>query len=181
MINKEFGQHNIYVSCDLSYKFWKTAEAFSRFSYQSPWYDSNMRVGRTLRLNIGMSKTFLDGKLRTAIELTDLIGEAVTPRWSIDFSNIKQWQRNRYDTRGVKLTLRYTFNSVSTSFRDAQINKIGEAVTPRWSIDFSNIKQWQRNRYDTRGVKLTIRYTFNSVNTLFRNAQINKSSDGRVD
>ena len=123
MINKEFGQHNIYVSCDLSYKFWKTAEAFSRFSYQSPWYDSNMRVGRTLRLNIGMSKTFLDGKLRTAIELTDLIGEAVTPRWSIDFSNIKQWQRNRYDTRGVKLTLRYTFNSVNTSFRDAQINK----------------------------------------------------------
>ena len=98
MINKEFGQHNIYVSCDLSYKFWKTAEAFSRFSYQSPWYDSNMRVGRTLRLNIGMSKTFLDGRLRTAIELTDLIGEAVTPRWSIDFSNIKQWQRNRYDT-----------------------------------------------------------------------------------
>lgn len=123
MINKEFGQHNIYVSCDLSYKFWKTAEAFSRFSYQSPWYDSNMRVGRTLRLNIGMSKTFLDGRLRTAIELTDLIGEAVTPRWSIDFSNIKQWQRNRYDTRGVKLTLRYTFNSVNTSFRDAQINK----------------------------------------------------------
>ena len=123
MINKEFGQHNIYVSCDLSYKFWKTAEAFCRFSYQSPWYDSNMRVGRTLRLNIGMSKTFLDGRLRTAIELTDLIGEAVTPRWSIDFSNIKQWQRNRYDTRGVKLTLRYTFNSVNTSFRDAQINK----------------------------------------------------------
>lgn len=123
MINKEFGQHNIYVSCDMSYKFWKTAEAFSRFSYQSPWYDSNMRVGRTLRLNIGMSKTFLDGRLRTAIELTDLIGEAVTPRWSIDFSNIKQWQRNRYDTRGVKLTLRYTFNSVNTSFRNAQINK----------------------------------------------------------
>ena len=123
MINQEFGQHNIYVSCDLSYKFWKTAEAFSRFSYQSPWYDSNMRVGRTLRLNIGMSKTFLDGRLRTAIELTDLIGEAVTPRWSIDFSNIKQWQRNRYDTRGVKLTLRYTFNSVNTSSRNAQINK----------------------------------------------------------
>ena len=123
MINREFGQHNIYVSCDLSYKFWKTAEAFCRFSYQSPWYDSNMRVGRTLRLNIGMSKTFLDGRLRTAIELADLIGEAVTPRWSIDFSNIKQWQRNRYDTRGVKLTLRYTFNSVNTSFRNAQINK----------------------------------------------------------
>ncbi len=123
MINREFGQHNIYVSCDLSYKFWKTAEAFCRFSYQSPWYDSNMRVGRTLRLNIGMSKTFLDGRLRTAIELTDLIGEAVTPRWSIDFSNIKQWQRNRYDTRGVKLTIRYTFNSVNTSFRNAQINK----------------------------------------------------------
>lgn len=123
MINREFGQHNIYVSCDLSYKFWKTAEAFCRFSYQSPWYDSNMRVGRTLRLNIGMSKTFLDGRLRTAIELADLIGEAVTPRWSIDFSNIKQWQRNRYDTRGVKLTIRYTFNSVNTSFRNAQINK----------------------------------------------------------
>ena len=123
MINREFGQHNIFLSCDMSYKFWKTAEAFTRFSYQSPWYDSNMRVGRTLRLNIGMSKTFLDGRLRTAIELTDLIGEAVTPRWSIDFSNIKQWQRNRYDTRGVKLTLRYTFNSVNTSFRDAQINK----------------------------------------------------------
>ena len=123
MINREFGQHNIYVSCDMSYKFWKTAEAFARFSYQSPWYDSNMRIGRTLRLNIGMSKTFLDGRLRTAIELNDLIGEAVTPRWSIDFSNIKQWQRNRYDIRGVKLTLRYTFNSVNTSFRNAQINK----------------------------------------------------------
>ena len=123
MINREFGQHNIFLSCDMSYKFWKTAEAFTRFSYQSPWYDSNMRVGRTLRLNIGMSKTFLDGRLRTAIELTDLIGEAVTPRWSIDFSNIKQWQRNRYDTRGVKLTIRYTFNSVNTSFRNAQINK----------------------------------------------------------
>ena len=107
----------------MSYKFWKTAEAFARLSYQSPWYDSNMRIGRTLRLNIGMSKTFLDGRLRTAIELTDLIGEAVTPRWNIDFSNIKQWQRNRYDTRGVKLTLRYTFNSVNTSFRNAQINK----------------------------------------------------------
>ena len=131
MINREFGQHNIFLSCDMSYKFWKTAEAFTRFSYQSPWYDSNMRVGRTLRLNIGMSKTFLDGRLRTAIELTDLIGEAVTPRWSIDFSNIKQWQRNRYDTRGVKLTIRYTFNSVNTSFRNAQINKSSDHLIPQ--------------------------------------------------
>ena len=123
MINREFGQHNIYVACDMSYKFWKTAEAFARFSYQSPWYDSNMRIGRTLRFDVGVSKTFFDGKLRTAVELSDLAGEAVTPRWSIDFSNIKQWQRNRYDTRGLKLSLRYTFNSVRTSFRDAQINK----------------------------------------------------------
>ena len=29
--------------------------------------------------------------------------------------------------------------------------------------------------------KLSLRYTFNSVNTSFRDAQINKSSDGRVD
>ena len=82
-----------------------------------------MRIGRTLRFDVGVSKTFFDGKLRTAVELSDLAGEAVTPRWSIDFSNIKQWQRNRYDTRGLKLSLRYTFNSVRTSFRDAQINK----------------------------------------------------------
>lgn len=123
MFNREFGQHNIFVSCDVSYQFWKTAEAFGRFSYQSPWYDSNMRIGRTLRFDIGMSKIFFDGKLRTAIELTDLFAEGVTPRWSIDFFNVKQWNRNRYDTRGVKLSLRYTFNSISTSFRNAQINK----------------------------------------------------------
>ena len=53
--------------------------------------------------------------------------------------------------------------------------------SPRWSIDFSNIKQWQRNKYDTRDVKLSIRYTFNSVSTSFHDAQINKSSDRRVD
>ena len=123
MFNREFGQHNIFVSCDVSYQFWKTAEAFGRFSYQSPWYDSNMRIGRILRFDIGMSKNFFDGKLRTAIELTDLFGEGVTPRWDIDFFNVKQWNRNRYDTRGVKLSLRYTFNSISTSFRNAQINK----------------------------------------------------------
>ena len=52
MFNREFGQHNIFVSCDVSYQFWKTAEAFGRFSYQSPWYDSNMRIGRTLRFDI---------------------------------------------------------------------------------------------------------------------------------
>ena len=74
----------------MSYKFWKTAEAFAQFSYQSPWYDSDMRISRTLCFNIGASKTFFDGRLRTAIELTDLAGEAVTPRWNIDFSNIRQ-------------------------------------------------------------------------------------------
>ena len=129
IFNREFGQHNIFVSCDVSYKFWKTAEAFGRFSYQSPWYDSNMRIGRTLRFDIGISKNFFEGKLRTAIELTDLFGEGVTPRWSIDFFNVKQWNRNRYDTRGVKFSLRYTFNSISTSFRNAQINKSSDGRT----------------------------------------------------
>lgn len=123
MLNSEFGQHSIYISCNMSYKFRKTAEVFSLFGYQSPWYDGAKRIGRTLRLNIGASKTFFEGKLRTAIELTDLVGEAVTPRWGIDFSNIKRWYRNKYDTRGIKFSVRYTFNSVKTSFRGAQINK----------------------------------------------------------
>lgn len=123
MLNSEFGQHSIYISCNMSYKFRKTAEVFSLFGYQSPWYDGAKRIGRTLRLNIGASKTFFEGKLRTAIELTDLVGEAVTPRWGIDFSNIKRWHRNKYDIRGIKFSVRYTFNSVKTSFRGAQINK----------------------------------------------------------
>lgn len=123
MFNSDFGQHNIFVSCDLSYKFWKNAEAFCKFYYQSPCYESNMRIGRTLGLDVGVSKSFFKGRLRTALELTDIFGQSVTPWWRVEFSNIREWQSNRYDTRGARLSVRYTFNSVRVPFRNARINK----------------------------------------------------------
>lgn len=126
LLNSSYSQHNIYLSCDVSRRFWGNADAYVRVSYMSPWYDSNKRIGETLGINLGVSKMFFDNKLRVAFELQDLAAKETTPYWELEFNGICQWQRNRYDTRGAKLSLRYTFNSIKTRYKKANINKTTE-------------------------------------------------------
>lgn len=48
----------------------------------------------------------------------------VTPTYmTIHSNNTDYWRRNKYDSRGVSLTLRYTFNSVKTKFEKVRGNE----------------------------------------------------------
>jgi hypothetical protein len=76
-----------------------------------------------LGIDLGYTQRFLDNRLRVTVEGSDLLNQAVTPRWSQNFGHIKKWQRNRYDTRGVTLRVQYVFNTLNNGYRNARINK----------------------------------------------------------
>ena len=90
--------------------------------YTSPYRNGTQKIGYSLNTNAGISGKFLNNKLYVSLEGQDLFAKGVTPWWENNYGNTSYWRRNRYDTRCVSLTLRYTFNSVKTNFRSRSGN-----------------------------------------------------------
>lgn len=118
-----FNKISGYISADFSYKFCKTFEFYANIFYQSPWMDGNREVGYNLDANIGVSANFFQKKLYVGIEGMDLFAKCVTPYYQTHYLDISEWRKNQYDGRGVKITLRYTINSIKTNFRQKSGNE----------------------------------------------------------
>ena len=105
------------------WQFCKSGEFYGSVRYMSPMQVDLIRQGRTLAINLGYTQRFLDDRLRVTVEGRDLLNQSITPRWSQNYGHVSQWQRNRYDTRGVTLRVQYVFNTLNNSYRNARISK----------------------------------------------------------
>ena len=105
------------------WQFCKSGEFYGSVRYTSPMQGDLTRSGRSLGINLGYTQRFLDNRLRVTVEGRDLLNQAITPRWSQNYGHVSQWQRNRYDTRGVTLRVQYVFNTLNNGYRNARINK----------------------------------------------------------
>ena len=105
------------------WQFCKNGEFYGSVRYTSPMQVDLTRTGRSLGINLGYTQRFLDNRLRVTVEGNDLLNQAITPRWSQNYGHVSQWQRNRYDTRGVTLRVQYVFNTLNNGYRNARINK----------------------------------------------------------
>lgn len=108
---------------NISYSFCRNFEAFANTYYTSPFRDGTQKMGYSLDTNIGISGRFFKNKLYVSIQGQDLFAKSVTPWWTNNYGDTEYWRRNRYDTRGVNLTLRYTFNSLKTDFKSKSGNQ----------------------------------------------------------
>lgn len=107
----------------VSYRFCRHFEAYTNTYYNSPDRSGTHKYGYSLNTNVGISGRFCKNKLYVSIEGEDLFAKSVTPQWTNNYADTEYWRRNRYDTRGVSVTLRYTFNSVKTNFRSKSGNQ----------------------------------------------------------
>ena len=105
------------------WQFCKSGEFYGSVRYTSPMQVDLTRSGRSLGINLGYTQRFLDNRLRVTVEGRDLLNQAITPRWSQNYGHVSQWQRNRYDTRGVTLRVQYVFNTLNNGYHNARINK----------------------------------------------------------
>lgn len=123
-LGKETFYRNIYTYLGLyfSYNFYKNFTVYASNYYTSPYRNGTQKIGYSLNTNAGISGKFLNNKLYVSLEGQDLFAKGVTPWWENNYGNTSYWRRNRYDTRCVSLTLRYTFNSVKTNFRSRSGN-----------------------------------------------------------
>lgn len=120
---KSFNQTWTQLSATLNYNFYKTFSIFSSLYYCSPCAVNLEKMGYLLSANAGISGNFLKKKLYVSIQGNDFFRRSVTPYIESYYGDIYSWRRNKYDTRGVILTLRYTFNSIKSPFRSRSGNR----------------------------------------------------------
>ena len=87
-------------------------------------YRSEHRLG----VNIGLTKSFLDNRLRMELKGYDLFKGLKDGNLLYD-NQMEFYQLNRYDSREVELTVRYTFNSAKSKYKgtgagNTEINRL---------------------------------------------------------
>ncbi len=107
-----------------SYTLKKEWNLFTNGWYTSPKLMNGEHVGYALCLNAGVSTNFFKKRLNASLSVNDIFNKMVTPTYmTIHSNNTDYWRRNKYDSRGVSLTLRYTFNSIKTKFEKVRGNE----------------------------------------------------------
>ncbi len=87
--------------------------------YNTPQKVDTRRLSYRLALNVGADCSLMKNKLYIRLEAQDLFNRSVTPSWEEYSPLLYQYRRNKYDTRGLSLTLRYKFTSAKTGFKQA--------------------------------------------------------------
>jgi len=87
--------------------------------YSSPQEIDNRKLSYRTAVNLGIDCSLMKQKLYMRLEAQDLFNRSITPSWESYSPQIYQYRRNRYDTRGCSLSVRYKFNSAKTRFKQA--------------------------------------------------------------
>ena len=113
-------QTSIFGDMDLSWSFAKNWELFGEAFYQSPRINGGARYGYQLDSKIGISTQLFKRRLRLSLEAKDFFNRSVAPtETEFTYLNVYERVRNRYDSRGVSFSLRYSFNGFSSKYRRA--------------------------------------------------------------
>lgn len=89
----------------------------AEYVFQSRGDFQNVRVAKTThRLDLSLTKTFMNDALSLKLSGSDLLGKA-EPFVFVFMENSRFTQQSRYDSRQVRLTLRYRFNTARSKYR----------------------------------------------------------------
>lgn len=122
------GRENVYKSLFLSmggnigYGFYRNYSFFSNIIYISPRRENTMKRDYFLRADIGISGRFYKNKLYVSVQGNDLFAKGVASCYTNNYGDTEKWYRGRFDTRGMNVTLRYTFNAIRTDFKSRSGN-----------------------------------------------------------
>ncbi len=124
-LNEEKSYSSLFLSIggNLYYNFYRNLSFFSNIIYISPRKENTMKRDYFLRSDIGISGRFCKNKLYVSLQGNDLFAKGVASCYTNNYADTEQWYRGRFDTRGVNLTVRYTFNSIRTNFKSKSGNK----------------------------------------------------------
>ena len=101
---------------NVNYSPIKALTLFLRGRYTSPQLFENIQVGYSCDISLGASMQLLASRLNLRLEANDLLGKSVTPSWNSYSPNLMRPRINRYDTRGVVLTLTYKFTVTKNKY-----------------------------------------------------------------
>lgn len=108
--------YSVEVDLNASYQLGKFS-VFLDGRYNSPQRVNTIKISHCFDLNVGADYSMLKNRLYIRLEAQDLLNRSVTPSWQEFSPGLYQYRRNRYDTRGVTLMLRYRFTSVRSKFK----------------------------------------------------------------
>ncbi len=83
---------------------------------QTPGYNQNCFVKTSGHINFSVQKMFFNDSFAVRLEVNDITNTDYS-RVILYCGNVKTWSNNRYDSRNVRLTLRYRFNASSSRYR----------------------------------------------------------------
>ena len=123
-LGKETVYKSLFISMggNIGYNFYRNYSLFSNIIYISPRRENTMKRDYFLRADIGISGRFCKNKLYISIQGNDLLAKGVASCYTNNYGDTEEWYHGRFDTRGVNLTLRYTFNSIRTNFKSKSGN-----------------------------------------------------------
>jgi hypothetical protein len=114
----KLASYTLELDCNAAYRL----GAFSIFlngRYNTPQRVDTRWLSYRFALNIGADCSLLKNKLYMRLEMQDIFNRSMTPSWKDYSPSLYQYRVNKYDTRGVSLTLRYKFTSAKTGFKQS--------------------------------------------------------------
>jgi hypothetical protein len=115
-INKPVYTFSLNNELTLSERFY----LYENFTYTSAGYNDLTYNHATNNLTVGVLAKFLKNKLIVGLEATDLLDGSNWNNWDRNYLNIQSGCRGSYDSRGVRISLTYKFNTIES---DTNIKK----------------------------------------------------------
>ncbi len=85
--------------------------------YSSPWTAGFSRNSSIMGVNLSAMTTLCNGRLLLGLTANDIFHRSMPSRSKTQYMNVYNETHNNADTRGISLTARWTFNSISNPFK----------------------------------------------------------------
>ncbi len=108
--------YSMELDVNAGYKIGKFS-IFINGRYNTPQKVDSRELSYRLAVNLGVDYHLFQNKFYVRLEAQDVFNRSVTPSWKEYSPLMYQYRRNKYDIRGLSLTLRYKFTSAKTGFR----------------------------------------------------------------
>ena len=85
--------------------------------YSSPWTAGFSRNGSIMGVNLSAMTTLCKGRLLLGLTANDIFHRSMAPWSKTHYMNVYHESHNNYDSRGISLMARWTFNTINNPFK----------------------------------------------------------------
>ena len=85
--------------------------------YSSPWTAGFSRNGSIMGVNLSAMTTLCKGRLLLGLTANDIFHRSMAPWGKTRYMNVYHESHNNYDSRGISLMARWTFNTINNPFK----------------------------------------------------------------